>query len=204
MQVYGRKVPIILMGYGFRASVFLITYWFDLYYFEIYEFVNNYQPDKRWSSRSGISEMGSHFIQSKEMAIRANGYLNGQTIVSFMLPMRKSRCYKPIKQDSMRSRFVSIWFPYLLTDAHCCDRPALKGIPLAVAAPERGRMKIKGVNDTARQKGIGTGMVLADCRAIFPGLEAIPYKEGIEKQLLNDLALWCIRYAPVTAVDRSV
>jgi protein ImuB len=101
----------------------------------------------------------------------------------------------------MDKRFVSIWFPHLLTDAHCRNQPEHKAVPLAIAAPERGRMKIKGVNNIAKQKGIDQGMVVADCRAIFPGLEVISYQEDIEKQLLCELSLWCIRYTPVVAID---
>jgi protein ImuB len=101
----------------------------------------------------------------------------------------------------MGSRFVSIWFPHLLTDAHCCNQPDFITVPLAIAAPERGRMKIKGVNNTARQKGIDIGMVVADCRAIFPGLQVVPYRDGLEKLILNELALWSFCYTPVVSVD---
>jgi protein ImuB len=101
----------------------------------------------------------------------------------------------------MGSRFVSIWFPYLLTDDYGNSQPDLIAMPLAIAAPERGRMKIKGVNNKAHQKGINVGMVVADCRAIFPGLKVVPYKEGSEKDLLNELALWCLRYTPIASID---
>jgi protein ImuB len=101
----------------------------------------------------------------------------------------------------MAKRFVSIWFPHLLADDYSCLQPELKATPVVIAASERGRMKIKGVNNMAHQKGIMPGMVVADCRAIFPNLKVIPYKDGHEKKLLEELALWCLRYTPVAAIN---
>jgi len=101
----------------------------------------------------------------------------------------------------MAERFVSIWFPHLLTDALIASQPELCDKPLAIAAPERGKVKVKGVNSIALQKDIRTGMVVADCRAILPELTVIHYKEGTERILLEELALWSLRYTPVAAVD---
>ncbi len=101
----------------------------------------------------------------------------------------------------MAKRYVAIWFPWLLTDAHTLAQPDCATLPVAIAAAEKGRMKIKGVNSIASLKGILKGMVVADCRAILPELEVIAYEENKENLLLEELALWCLRYTPVVAID---
>lgn len=101
----------------------------------------------------------------------------------------------------MRKRFVAIWFPYLVTDWMARHKPVLADKSFILYAPERGRMVVKAASKTAQSKGIFPGMVVADCRAIFPGITAMEYPTGKAEQLLEALALWCIRFAPVSALD---
>ena len=44
-------------------------------------------------------------------------------------------------------------------------------------------------------------MVLADARAIIPGLNELDDKADLIPKLLNRLAEWCIRFTPIVAVD---
>jgi protein ImuB len=60
---------------------------------------------------------------------------------------------------------------------------------------------ITAVNKIAEQKGIYTGMVLADARAIHPELHKADERPGLISKLLNRIAEWCIRFTPVAAVD---
>jgi protein ImuB len=62
-------------------------------------------------------------------------------------------------------------------------------------------MVITAANTLAQTLGIGVGMVLADARAIFPGIEVLEDKPGLAAKLLEALAKWCIRYSPLAAVD---
>lgn len=101
----------------------------------------------------------------------------------------------------MHKRYVTIAFPYLVTDWMTRQRPMLKGIPFILYASERGRMVIKEASKAAYANGIYSGMVVADCRAIFPEIIAMEYPLGKAEQLLEALALWCIRFTPITAVD---
>ena len=80
-------------------------------------------------------------------------------------------------------------------------KPDLRDVAFVMAAPERGRMMVKAASAAAEEKGIQAGMVVADCRAIFPTLEVIDDKPGQAEKLLNALAEWCIRFTPVAAVD---
>lgn len=101
----------------------------------------------------------------------------------------------------MHKRFLAIWFPYLVTDWMARQNHALKNQPFVLYAPERGRMVIKAASKAAYSNGIYPGMAVADCRAIFPGIAVMEYPVGKAGQLLEALALWCIRYTPVAAVD---
>jgi len=101
----------------------------------------------------------------------------------------------------MQRRFVSIWFRQLLADWQLIRRPELAEIPFVFAAPDHGRMIITAVNALAATAGIERGMRAADAKAICIGLEVLDDKPGRAKKLLQGLAEWCIRYAPVVSID---
>ena len=101
----------------------------------------------------------------------------------------------------MNRRFVSIWFPHLSIDWFELRKPELKKIPFVLVTPSHGRMVITASNALARKKGIHKGMVLADAKAILPSLQYFDDKPTLETQLLQRLAEWCIRFAPIAAVD---
>lgn len=98
-------------------------------------------------------------------------------------------------------RYASIAFPFLLTEYAARKQPALYGLPFVMASRQRGRMVIDAVSPQAAKKGIRAGMVLADCKAIFPALEMIETEPGRVEKLLTALAQWSIRYTPYAAVD---
>ncbi|UAY56711.1 Y-family DNA polymerase [Arachidicoccus terrestris] len=99
------------------------------------------------------------------------------------------------------SRFMSIWFGHLLTDGYARQSPHLQSIPFVVAAPEHGRMVIRAANLRAEADGIAAGKVLADARAIFPDLQVVDAKEGMENELLLALGEWCLRYTPDVTIN---
>lgn len=101
----------------------------------------------------------------------------------------------------MAGRFVSIWFPYLLTDWFALRDSYLHAVPFVLRTSAHGRMVITAANPAAEEKGITRSMVLADARAVFPTLEVRDAIPGLEARLLNRLAEWCIRFTPVTSVD---
>lgn len=101
----------------------------------------------------------------------------------------------------MPKRYVAIWFRHLLTDWMVRRRPELKEQAFVLSAPARGRMVVRSANDKALEKGIITGMVVADCRAIQPDLLVLDDMPGQAEKLLTALAEWCIRFTPVTAID---
>jgi protein ImuB len=98
-------------------------------------------------------------------------------------------------------RYASIWFPYLHTDYAARKNPELRKVPFVLVSSQRGRTVIESVNALAMDKGILPGMVLADCKAIFPELQVLHAEPGKTEKLLHALAEWSIRYTPFAAVD---
>lgn len=101
----------------------------------------------------------------------------------------------------MKKRFVTIWFRYLKTDWLSRRHPELCDKPFVLTFPDHGRMIVTAVNPVAQQLGIHRGMVAADARALFPGLQVFDDKPGDTSELLKKFAEYCIRYTPVTAID---
>lgn len=101
----------------------------------------------------------------------------------------------------MARRFVSIWFRHLKTDWFTLRQPRLLHLPFVLRVAVHGRMVVSAANAVAEEKGIGSGMVLADARAIMPDLEVLDDLPDLAEKLLRRLAEWCIRFTPVVAVD---
>ncbi|PZF74067.1 Y-family DNA polymerase [Taibaiella soli] len=103
----------------------------------------------------------------------------------------------------MQQRFMAIWFYHLTTNWWVRKHPELKDVPFVLSASERGRIVVTAANEKAQAKGITKGMVVADCRAIFPTLQVFDDLEGQAEKLLHAFAEWSLRYTPVAAIDLS-
>lgn len=101
----------------------------------------------------------------------------------------------------MPKRFVTIWFRSLKTDWFTRRHPELHDQPFVLASPDHGRMIVTAANALALREGIDAGMVVADARAIIPGLQVLNDKPGLADKLLNRFAEWCIRFTPFVAID---
>lgn len=101
----------------------------------------------------------------------------------------------------MAKRFVSVWFRFLKTDWVTLRQPALQQVPFVLSKPDHGRMIVAAVNEQAQVQGIETGMVVADARAVLPGLQVLDDTPGLEEKLLKRIAEWMIRFTPVVALD---
>ncbi|KIC93405.1 Y-family DNA polymerase [Flavihumibacter solisilvae] len=101
----------------------------------------------------------------------------------------------------MEKRFVAIWFPHLATDWVTRSRRELEIKPFVLSAASGGRMVITASNLTAESNGVFAGMVVADAKAIVPDLEVLIDKPGFTEKLLKRIAIWCIRFSPLVAVD---
>jgi protein ImuB len=98
-------------------------------------------------------------------------------------------------------RFLTIWFKHLHADWLCRRKPSLKTVPFVIAAPQHGRMVITAVNHLADAQEIEVGTVVADARAIYPGLEVVEVFMGLAEGALEHLGKWMIRFTPTVAID---
>jgi len=96
---------------------------------------------------------------------------------------------------------MSLYLPYLLTEYIQRRQPEFNGKPFVMASRQHGRMVIDAVSAKAAKKGIRAGMVLADCKALFPELLMVDTEPGRKEKLLQALAEWSIMYTPVAGVD---
>ncbi len=101
----------------------------------------------------------------------------------------------------MAKRFVSIWFRWLKTDWHSRRQQSLAGEPLALYEMDHGRMVVTAVNKIAATNGLYAGMVLADAKAIVPGLQTEEDRPDFFEALLKKFAQWLVRYSPVVATQ---
>ena len=100
----------------------------------------------------------------------------------------------------MDRRFLSIWFRHLIADQQIRRQPALKNEAFVFATREKNRDVIRFTSSAATAAGIRPGMVLSDAKLLVSGLQVMagdPDPEG----LLRQIALRCIRYSPLVAVD---
>ncbi|GAA4339368.1 DNA polymerase Y family protein [Flaviaesturariibacter amylovorans] len=101
----------------------------------------------------------------------------------------------------MGARFLSIWFPHLVTDWHVRKQPQLRDVAFVLKAAVHNRSVVTAACPRATAGGIRAGTVLADARALMPGLQVLDDKPGLGAQLLDRIAEWCIRFTPVAAPD---
>jgi len=101
----------------------------------------------------------------------------------------------------MAKRFMAIWFQHLLTDNISRRHPEVKSQAFVIAALVHGRMMVTAMNQLAAKNGIITGMTVADARAILPSILVFEEEPGLATRLLTALAIWCIRFTPVSSID---
>lgn len=103
----------------------------------------------------------------------------------------------------MEKRYLSIWFPELLTDWKRVKQSELKDVPLVFADKSGNRMVLSSVSIEAAGQGITLGMPLADARAMLPELEVVENQGYRSVRLLKAIGRWAIRYSPLVALDED-
>lgn len=101
----------------------------------------------------------------------------------------------------MEKKFVSLWFPFLVTDWICIRQPGYRDNPLVVCSPSHGRLIISAADNIAAAKGVFKGMSLADARAIVPSLNIVAERPGLIENILRRIGEWCIRFTPIVSMD---
>jgi protein ImuB len=94
-------------------------------------------------------------------------------------------------------RILALWLPQLPTDRLRRLDPALRGVPLATWSSCGNRRLLLAADGPA----LFAGQTLADAQAICPGLVLRPADAAADADLLERLAVWCLRWTPLAAVD---
>lgn len=74
-------------------------------------------------------------------------------------------------------------------------------MPLVTAGQQARRRVVAGADAAARAAGLAVGMPLAEAQALCPNLAVYPADPDGDAAALDRLAGWCLRYAPLTALD---
>ena len=75
------------------------------------------------------------------------------------------------------------------------------GEPLATVRQDGPRRVLAGIDAAARRAGLRPGMPAAQAMAMVPGLHLAPAEPEADAAALARLGLWCLRYAPLVALD---
>jgi protein ImuB len=94
-------------------------------------------------------------------------------------------------------RILALWLPSLPTDRLRRLEPALRGVPLATWTTFGNRRLLTAADGSS----VHAGQALADAQAICPGLVLRPSDAAADAALLERLAVWCLRWTPLAAVD---
>jgi protein ImuB len=101
---------------------------------------------------------------------------------------------------SSSQRILSLWLERLSTDRiarQWREAPS----PLVVFGKRGNLDLLVAVDAAAEQRGLRTGLALAQARAMYPALTAVPEDQAADTSLLDAVADWCQRYTPLVAVD---
>ncbi|GAB6845670.1 protein ImuB [Methylorubrum rhodinum] len=101
-------------------------------------------------------------------------------------------------------RVVSLCLPSWPTDRlRRSASPAAppSGEPLATVRQDGPRRVLAGIDAAARRAGLKRGMPAAQAMAMVPGLRLAAAEPEADAAALMRLGLWCLRYAPLVALD---
>jgi len=75
------------------------------------------------------------------------------------------------------------------------------GGPFVTSMHDGRRRVVAAVNAAGQALGIRSGMPLASAQALVPGLGILEAEPEADEAALTRLAIWCLRYAPLAALD---
>lgn len=96
-------------------------------------------------------------------------------------------------------RYLAAWFPFLPTDR--LRPPAARHELLVLVEKTKGAMRIVSACRAAHAAGLAPGLSLADARARFPYVAALPVDTVADATLLDRLATHAERFTPTVALD---
>ena len=106
---------------------------------------------------------------------------------------------------SSSQRILSLWLKRLSTDriAQQWREARRPSSPLVVFGKRNNLDLLVAVNAAAERLGLRSGLALAQARAMYPALIALPEDPTADTRVLEAFADWCGRYTPLVTTDRS-
>lgn len=98
-------------------------------------------------------------------------------------------------------RYVSIWFPNLLTDWFAIRKPELKDQVFVFTTIVHGKVMITASSKQAELQGIFSGSSLSDAKVIVPDIQVFDDQLNLATKLLTRIGKWAIRFSPIVAID---
>jgi protein ImuB len=98
-------------------------------------------------------------------------------------------------------RYVSIWFPNLLSDWLAIGKPELKDQVFVFTTSVHGKIVITAASKQAELQGIRVGSLLADAKIIASALQVFDDQPNLNHKLLTRIGKWAVRFAPIVAID---
>ncbi|MDP2123722.1 MAG: DNA polymerase Y family protein [Parvibaculum sp.] len=106
-----------------------------------------------------------------------------------------------------KRRIAALWLPYWPAERlYRADRRTRVKVqapkaPLALVAPGQGGVRVIARNGTAAAAGVAPRQLVPDAMTLCPTLELRAADFAADRMALTQLALWCGRYTPWTAID---
>ncbi len=100
-------------------------------------------------------------------------------------------------------RVISLYLPQWPIDRYQRRHGSLDDAAILLTRLDHGRQIIVHHCRRSRQRGVTPGMTLAHARALLPGIRVIDaaHEPTRDQTALRALAMWCMRFTPLTAVD---
>ncbi len=107
---------------------------------------------------------------------------------------------------------VAVWLPYWQVERHLRDLPGKSAAederpdpsrPFVLTAARKGGVRLVALNRAAETEGLYRDQLLTDARALVRDLQVCDADPERDAEALDDLCLWCTRFTPWAAVDRT-
>jgi protein ImuB len=99
-------------------------------------------------------------------------------------------------------RVISVWFPNFPIERLQKTGAVPPGEAPIITSMHDGRRRVVAAAGTVAQAlGIHPGMAVAQAQALVPGLGMLEAEPDADAAALTKIAIWCLRYAPLVAVD---
>jgi len=112
-----------------------------------------------------------------------------------------------IMRADEKRRIAAVWLPYWPMERlyRAFQKPRGRTPadrrPSALTSPGQGGVRVTACNRAAAAAGVAPGQLVPDAMTLCPGLELQAADFAADGVALKQLALWCGRYTPWTAID---